>query len=72
MKRLVPLLCLFSLAACSGKAPAPQSAPAAASTARVATPWDDMKKAEQRAADVQKAVDEQARKQQQQIEAAQQ
>nr|WP_199042989.1 hypothetical protein [Dyella sp. ASV24] len=72
MKRLVPLLCLLSLAACSGKAPAPQSTPAAASTARVATPWDDMKKDEQRAADVQKTVDEQAKKQQQQIEAAQQ
>lgn len=72
MKRLVPLLCLLSLTACSGKAPAPESAPAAASTARVATPWDDMKKDEQRAADVQKTVDEQAKKQQQQIEAAQQ
>jgi hypothetical protein len=72
MKRLVPLLCLFSLAACSGKAPAPQSAPAAASTARVATPWDNMEQAKQRAADVQKTVDDQAKKQQQQIDEAQQ
>lgn len=72
MKRLVPLLCLLPLAACSGKAPAPQSAPAAASTARVATPWDDMEKTKQRAADVQKTVDEQAKKQQQQLDEAQQ
>lgn len=72
MKRLVPLLCLLTLAACSGKPPAPESGPAAAATTRVATPWDDMQKDKQRAADVQKTVDEQARKQQQQIEAAQQ
>ncbi|QNK02844.1 hypothetical protein [Dyella telluris] len=72
MKRLIPLLCLLTLAACSGKPPAPESAPATASTARVATPWDAMEKDKQRAADVQKTVDEQAKKQQQQIEAAQQ
>ena len=72
MKRLAALLCLLSLAACSGKPPAPVSAPAAASTARVATPWDDMEKAKQRAADVQKTVDEQAKKQQQQLDAAEQ
>jgi len=70
MKRFAPLLCLLALAACSGKPPAPESAPAAASTARVATPWDDMEKAKQRAADVQKASDEQAKKQQQQLDAA--
>jgi hypothetical protein len=70
MKRLVALLCLLSVAACSGKPPAPESAPAAASTARVATPWDDMEKAKQRAVDVQKAADEQAKKQQQQLDAA--
>lgn len=72
MKRLLPLLCLLFLAACSGKPPAPESAPATASTARVATPWDDMEKAKQRAADVQKIVDDQAKKQQQEIDAAQQ
>jgi len=72
MKTLIPLLCLLALTACSGKAPAPQSTPATASTARVATPWDDMEKAKQSAADVQKTVDEQAKKQQQAIEAAQQ
>ena len=72
MKRLAALLCLLSRVACSGKPPAPVSAPAAASTARVATPWDDMEKAKQRAADVQKTVDEQAKKQQQQLDAAEQ
>ncbi|PXV57365.1 hypothetical protein SAMN04487785_107180 [Dyella jiangningensis] len=72
MKRLLPLLGLLALTACSGKPPAPESAPASASTARVATPWDDMKKDEQRAANVQKTVDEQAKKQQEQIDAAQQ
>ncbi|WP_267222071.1 hypothetical protein [Dyella silvae] len=70
MKRLIPLLCLFALTACSGKPPAPASTPAAASTARVATPWDDLKKDEQRARDVQKTVDEQAEKQRQQIDDA--
>jgi hypothetical protein len=70
MKWLIPMLCLCALAACSGKPPAPVSAPAAASTARVATPWDDLKKDEQRARDVQKTVDEQAKKQQEQIDAA--
>ncbi|WP_109125180.1 hypothetical protein [Dyella sp. C11] len=72
MKRFAPLLCLISLAACSGKAPAPEAAPASASTARVATPWDDMEKDKQRARDVQKAVDQQAQKQQQQLDATQQ
>ena len=70
MKRLASLLCLLSLTACSGKPPAPVSAPATASTARVATPWDDMEKAKQRAVDVQKSADEQAKKQQQQLDAA--
>lgn len=70
MKWLVPMFCLCTLVACSGKPPAPQSEPAAASTARVATPWDDLKKDEQRARDVQKTVDDQAQKQQQQIDSA--
>jgi hypothetical protein len=70
MKWLTLLLCLGTLAACSGKAPTPTTAPAAASTARVATPWDDMKKTEQRARDVQKAADEQTEKQRQQLDAA--
>ncbi|MFC4525185.1 hypothetical protein ISN76_02955 [Dyella halodurans] len=72
MKWLAPMFCLCALAACSGKPPAPESQPAAASTARVATPWDNMKKDEQRARDVQKAADQQAEKQRQAMEAAQQ
>ena len=68
MKRLLPIACLLALAACSHKAPEPQ----AAAATRVATPWDDMKKDEQRARDVQKQVDDQARAQQKQIEAAEQ
>ncbi|HET6431898.1 hypothetical protein [Dyella sp.] len=59
---LLTLLC-----ACSGKPPAPQ-APETAKPAPVATPWDDMKKTEQRAADVQKAVDHQAAEQRAQLE----
>jgi hypothetical protein len=70
MKWLAPIVCLCALTACSGKPPAPESQPASASTARVATPWDGLKKDEQRARDVQKASDEQAQKQQQQLDAA--
>lgn len=70
MKTLLPLLCAFGLAACSGKPPVPQAAPSpAASSHRVATPWDAMKADEQRARDVQKMVDKQAEKQRKQIEA---
>lgn len=67
MKPYLLLACLLALSACSRKAPEPQ---AAAAPERVATPWDAMKKDEQRARDVQKTVDEQARHQQKQIEAA--
>lgn len=55
------------LVGCSGKPPAPQ---AEARPAHVATPWDGMKKDEQRARDVQKTVDQQAAEQRKQIEAA--
>lgn len=72
MKWLALMFCTCALTACSGKPPAPESQPAAASTARVATPWDAMKKDEQRARDVQKTVDQQAQKQQQQLDAAEQ
>ncbi|WP_430387366.1 hypothetical protein [Dyella sp. 20L07] len=70
MKWLAPIVYACALAACSSKPPEPVSQPAAASTARVATPWDNLKKDEQRARDVQKTVDQQAEKQRQQIEAA--
>ncbi len=70
MNRFAPWLCLCALAACSGKPPTPVSQPAAASTARVATPWDSLMKDKQRAKDVQKTVDEQAERERQQIDAA--
>lgn len=68
MKYVLPIACLLALAACSHKAPEPQ----AAAQPRVATPWDDMKRDEQRARDVQKQVDDQARAQQKQLQAAEQ
>lgn len=69
MKSLLPLACLLALAGCSHKAPEPQ---ATATTQRVATPWDDMKKDEQRAKDVQKTVDQQAEQQRKALDAAEQ
>lgn len=69
MKSLLPLACLLALAACSHKAPEPQ---ATATAQRVATPWDDMKKDEQRAKDVQKTVDQQAERQRKALDAAEQ
>lgn len=71
MKSTLPLLCLLTLAACSGKPPTPTAAaqPAAAASSHVATPWDAMKADEQRAKDVQKIVDKQAEQQRKQIEA---
>jgi hypothetical protein len=66
---LTPLAVAALLAGCSGKPPTPQ---ADAKPARVATPWDGMKKDEQRAKDVQKTIDQQAAEQRKQIEAAEQ
>lgn len=71
MKRTALMLCVLVLAACSGKPPEPQAAPSSAA-APVATPWDHLKKDEQRAKDVQKTVDQQAEQQRKQIEAAEQ
>lgn len=69
--KLMLLLCAGLLAACSGKAPEPQSTPPppAAKAARVATPWDAMKADEQRAKNVQQVVDKQAAEQRKQIDA---
>jgi hypothetical protein len=67
VKTFPALLCLLALAACSGKPPAPESDPKAAST-QAAAPWDAMKQDEQRAKDVQKTVDKQAADQDKQIE----
>jgi len=70
MKIVLPLLCFCALAACSDKPPTPQATPATqAGAASVATPWDALKQDEQRAKDVQKAVDKQAERQRKQIEA---
>jgi hypothetical protein len=71
MKAILPLLCLLTLPACSGKPPTPTASaqPAAATSSRVATPWDAMKADEQRAKNVQKIVDKQAADQRKQIEA---
>lgn len=71
MKILPLLCCVVALAACSHKAPAPQAA-AKTTAPPVATPWDALKKDEQRARDVQKVVDKQAEEQRKQIDAASQ
>jgi hypothetical protein len=60
MKTVPLLLCILTLAACSGKPPAPESDPKAASASSTSAPWDAMKQDEQRAKDVQKIVDKQA------------
>jgi outer membrane murein-binding lipoprotein Lpp len=67
MKPLLPLACLLALAGCSNKAPEPQ---ATAASKRVAAPWDDLKKDEQKARDVQKTLDDHAREQQKALDAA--
>jgi len=71
MKRwLILPLSLLALAACSGKPPTPKAE--AAPAPRVATPFDDLKKQEQKAKDVQKVVDKQADEQRKQVDAAEQ
>jgi hypothetical protein len=67
MKTLSILLCAFALVACSGKPPEPKAKPAP-----VATPFDGLRADEQKAKDVQKAVDKQAEDQRKQIEAQEQ
>ncbi len=72
MKACALLLSVFALAACSHKAPEPQAPSGKADAASVTTPWDGMKKDEQRAKDVQKTIDQQAAEQRKQLEAAEQ
>jgi hypothetical protein len=67
MRTATALFCLLTLSACSNKPPAPQSDPKAAA-AQPSAPWDDMKKDEQRAKDVQKVVNQHAADQDKQIE----
>ena len=66
MKTTALLLCLLALGGCNGKPPEPKAQPP------VATPFDPLLKDKQRAADVQKTVDQQAEEQRKQIEAAEQ
>lgn len=66
---LIALLATAGLAACSGKPPEPRAG-GQADKPKVATPWDEMKKDEQRARDVQKTVDRQAAEQRKQIDDA--
>lgn len=70
MKRwlVLPLTGVLALSACSGKPPTPKAE--AAPPPRVATPFDDLKKQEQKAKDAQKVVDQQADEQRKQIDAA--
>lgn len=68
MKWLTLPLCALALAACSGKPPAPQ----AQTPPRAAAPWDQLKKDEQKAKDVQKTVDDQAAEERKKIDAAEQ
>ena len=68
--RLILPLSLLALCACSGKPPAPKAE--ATPAPRVATPFDDLKKQEQKAKDVQKVVDQQAERQRKQADAAEQ
>jgi hypothetical protein len=67
MKILPALLCVISLAACSGKPPAPQS-DRTATAASSPAPWAAMKQDEQRAKDVQKMANKQAADEDKQIE----
>ncbi|GAB2588224.1 hypothetical protein ISP15_07255 [Dyella jejuensis] len=67
MKVATAVLCLFALAACSNKPPAPQSEPKTTAT-QTAAPWDAMKQDEQRARDVRRLAEKQAADQDKQIE----
>ncbi|GLQ99576.1 hypothetical protein [Dyella mobilis] len=66
MKAIPALLCLLSLAACTGKPPTPQSDPSAATSS--SAPWSAMKQDEQRAKDVQKQANQHAADEAKQID----
>jgi photosystem II stability/assembly factor-like uncharacterized protein len=62
------LVLVLACAACSKPAaPAPQAPPTP--QARVSTPWDSMEAQKKKAEDVQKTVDDQAKRQQQAVDA---
>ncbi|TCV96163.1 hypothetical protein EC912_102513 [Luteibacter rhizovicinus] len=71
MNRLAVFAVLtLACVACSKKIePQPPTPQAAASTARVATPWDPLLADKKRAEDVQKTVDDQAKRQRDAVDA---
>ena len=71
IRNVFPVLAAALVVGCSGSVP-PPAPQAETKPAHVATPWDDMKKDEQRAKDVQKTVDQQAAEQRKQLDAAEQ
>jgi len=71
MRRTMLMMCIATLAACTGKPPAPQATSANPAPAHEA-PWQALQKDKQRAQAVQQTVDQQAAEQRRQIEAAQQ
>jgi hypothetical protein len=65
---VLPLALVLGCAACSKPAaPAPQTPPTP--QARVSTPWDSMEAQKKKAQDVQKTVDDQARRQREAVDA---
>lgn len=68
MRCTLPFAIALACCACSKPAaPTPQEPPAP--QARVSTPWDSMEAQKKKAQDVQKTVDEQAKRQQQAVDA---
>jgi hypothetical protein len=65
--RALPVLLVLACAACS-KPPQPAPTPPAPQ-ARVETPWDSLEAQKKKAQDVQKSVDDQARRQREAVDA---
>jgi hypothetical protein len=71
IRATLPLALALACAACS-KPAAPTPATPPTPQARVSTPWDSMEAQKKKAQDVQKTVDDQAKRQQQAVEAQEQ
>jgi hypothetical protein len=71
IRTTLPLALALACAACSKPAP-PTPATPPTPQARVSTPWDSMEAQKKKAQDVQKTVDDQAKRQQQAVEAQEQ
>lgn len=68
IRTALPLALVIVCVACSKPAPpTPQQPPTP--QARVSTPWDDMQAQKKKAQDVQKTVDDQAKRQREAVEA---